>query len=235
MQPFRKAPVDPVPPRRGRKPAVPNMLHKRHPVIRIAPALASACLALLGPGCMHEEKDQMTQAVLSGERPVAMAGSEPFFGGRVTARVTISRGIGRGAKGGGSKSKGGSGAYSQDRANDRIAQEAYENYGNATVNNGSPLPPVTLHLILINPGTEPLIVTMSDFESDLGNFAVDPETLTVLPGETAEPAPMVSLLGVSSNVVPVKVTLKMGALKETRTVLVRSLLDDSGKPRPAAP
>jgi hypothetical protein len=211
------------------------MLHKKLPAIRLAPPLAAACLALLGPGCQHEEKDQMTQAVISGERPVAMAGSESFFGGRVTARVTISRGIGRGAKGAGSTSRGGSGSYSQDRANDKIAREAYESYANATVNNGSPLPPVTLHLILINPGSEPLIVTIVDFESDLGNFAVDPDTLTVLPGETGEPAPMVSLLGVSSNEIPVKVTLRMGAQNETHTVTVRSLLDDSGKPRPAAP
>lgn len=208
------------------------MLHKKFPVILLAPPLAAACLALLAAGCEHKEKDQITQAVLSGERPVAMAGSEPFFGGRLTARVTVSRGIGHGAKGG-SKSKGG--AYSQEKANEKIAQEAYETYGDAEVNNGSPLPPVTLHLILINPGTEPLIVTMLDFESDLGNFAVDPDTLTVLPGETGEPAPMVSLLGVSSNEIPVKVTLRMGAQNETHTVLVRSLLDDSGKPKPAAP
>ena len=238
MQPPRKPGVDPVRARRERKLPISKMLQKKHPIGGLLkPSLATACLtiALLGPGCEHKQTDQITQAVLSGERPVAMAGSEPFFDGRITARITVSRGIGHGAKGGGgSRSRGGSDAYDQDRANERIAQEAYSDYAKAEVNNGTPLPPVTLHLILINSGTVPLTVAMLDFDSDLGNFVVDPDTITVAPGETSEPTPMVSQLGVSSNEIPVKVTLKLDSRKETRTVLVKSLLDESGKPKPAA-
>ena len=237
MQPFREPGVDPVCARREWKLPISNMLHKKRPIdCLLYPPLAAASLAiaLLGSGCEHKQNDQITEAVLSGERPVAMAGSETFFDGKITARITVSRGIGHGAKGGGgSKSKGGSGAYNQERANERIAQEAYTDYAKAEVDNGTPLPPVTLHLILINPGAEPLTVTMLDFNSDLGNFVVDPDTLTVAPGEVSEPTPMVSQLGVTSNEIPVKVTLKLGSRKETRTVVVKSLLDDSGKPKPA--
>ena len=42
---------------------------------------------------------------------------------------------------------------------------------------GSPLPPVTLHLILTNTGAEAVTVEMIDFISDLGNFALDPDKL----------------------------------------------------------
>jgi hypothetical protein len=199
--------------------------------------------AALVSGCEHRSQvDQMTQAVESGERPVAMAGSEPFFGGKVTARVTVSRGIGRGFK----RQKAtflngpqGFGAtqnlVNEDKANEEDAEEASAYMKARAMNIGTPLPPVTLHLILINPGTEPLTIKVTDFESDLGNFVVDPDTVTVAAGQTGEPTAMVSQLGVGADVIPVTVTLKMGAAKETRTVLVRNLLDEAGKPKAPSP
>jgi hypothetical protein len=217
------------------------MLPKTSPASPLTLSLAAAGLALasLGAGCQHKGNvDQMTQAVESGERPVAMAGSEAFFDGKVTARVTVSRGIGHGFKRqnatflNGPKGFGATNSLTEeDRANEQQAKEAYDDYMRARPNIGTPVPPVTLHLILINPGAEPLKIGMVDFSSDLGNFVVDPDTVTVPPGDSAEATPMVSQLGVSSPVIPVTVTLKMGASKETRTVLVKNLLDDSGKPK----
>ena len=62
-------------------------------------AASGAALALLCGGCAHRQaQDHLTQAVESGERPVAMAGSETFFGGKIVARVTLARGIGHGYK-----------------------------------------------------------------------------------------------------------------------------------------
>ena len=62
--------------------------------------LAAACLGaiLLGCGCNSKQSDEMTKGVVAGERPVAMAGSEAFFGGKVTAKVTVSRGVGHGRR-----------------------------------------------------------------------------------------------------------------------------------------
>lgn len=205
---------------------------------RLAPVLAAGLALILGPGCEHKQVDQMTQAVESGERPVAMAGSEAFMGGRVVARVTVSRGIGRGYKHvkaglihGGTAFDATQTLADQDRENEVEAKEAYEDYAKARAVIGTPLPPVTLHLILINPGAAPVTVTVADFESDLGNFVVFPETLTVPAGDSSEPTAMVSQLGVSSDVIPVTVTLKVAGTRETRVIQVRNLLDAGGKPR----
>jgi hypothetical protein len=45
---------------------------------------------------------------------------------------------------------------------------------------------------------------------------------------------MVSQLGVSSDELPFTVRLQLGKAKETRTILVKNVLDDSGNPKPAA-
>lgn len=174
----------------------------------MALSAAGAALVLVSAGCMETANDELTNAVVSGEKPVAMEGNDVFFGGRVAVKVTLGRGIGRGLK---------KGKADKDHT--------YANYtdtgGKMLV--GSPLPPVTLHLILSNPGTDPVTVTMVDFASDLGNFAVDPDTLTIAPGQTGEPTPMVSQLGVSSDEMPFKVTLRLGKVKESRTFLVKIL------------
>jgi hypothetical protein len=164
----------------------------------------------------------MTKGVVSGERPVAMAGSGPFFDGKVTAKITVSRGVGRGLRQG--KGRGDSG--------DKATYAAYaDSTGKLTL--GSPLPPVTLHLILTNTGPEAITVRLIDFDSDLGNFVVDPDSLTIPPGQTAEPTPMVSQLGVNSDEIPFTVRLQLGKAKETRTILVQNLLDESGALKPA--
>jgi hypothetical protein len=153
---------------------------------------------------MHNENDEMTSAVISGEKSVSMEGSDLFFGGKVGVKVTLSRGIGHGLH----KDKGG-------RDKDYTYQKYTDNESKQML--GSPLPPVTLHLILTNNSQDPVTVTMVDFDSEMGNFAVDPETLTLAAGQTGEPTPMVSDLGVSSDTIMFKVTLKYGATKESRS------------------
>jgi hypothetical protein len=76
-------------------------------------------------------------------------------------------------------------------------------------------------------------VTVVDFVSDLGNFAVDPETLTIAPGGSGEPTPMVSQLGVTADELPFKVTLSLGSAKETRTFLVKIIRPPAGAPAPS--
>ena len=216
-----------------------NRSHAKLLVLSLA--ASGAALALLGPGCAHRQEDHLTQAVESGERPVAMAGSEVFFGGKIVARVTLARGIGHGyTRQRATFTKGNTGFDSthelaeQDRANEQQAKEAYEDYARARTYIGVPLPPVTLHLILINSGDQPLTATVIDFESELGNFVVYPDTLIVPAGQTAEPTAMVSQLGVSSGEIPVTVTLKLGSAREMHAVVLKNLLDASGKPRAAA-
>ncbi len=197
------------------------MLHKTTPVNRLTLALAAAALAmaLSGAGCMHGSNDEMTNAVVSGEKSVAMEGNDTFFGGMVGVKVTMSRGIGHGLHKG--KDKG---------------DYTYEKYANNENKQmlGSPLPPVTLHLILTNKASNSVTITMVDFNSDMGNFAIDPDTLTIAPGQAAEPTPMVSELGVNSDVIPFKVTLKYGATRESRTIQVGIVHGNADAAAPAA-
>ncbi len=88
---------------------------------------------------------------------------------------------------------------------------------------GSPMPPVTLSLSLTNSAQEgaPLEVEIVDFESDLGNFALKPDHLTLAPGQTGGPGSVVSRLGVTSAEIPVKVTLRLGDKKDTQSVVLR--------------
>jgi hypothetical protein len=173
---------------------------------------ASLAAALLSGGCASKSDDEMTKGVVSGERPVAMEGSAPFFGGKVIAKVTVSRGVGKGLKSGGK------------RGGEKATYDAYANSeGKLTL--GSPLPPVTLHLLLSNTGTEEVSVKMLDFNSELGNFVIDPDILKIPPGQTAEPTPMVSQLGVSSDELPFSVRLEVGNTREEHTIAVRNLLE----------
>ncbi len=192
------------------------MLHKTPLINRLSMAallaLASATLAVTG--CFHPPDDELTNGVVAGERPVAMEGTGSFFGGQIVAKVTLSRGIGKGLK----RGKG-------DK--DKTYRDYTDNNDKALI--GSPLPPVTLHLVLTNTGAAPVKVEMIDFISDLGNFALDPDHLTIAPGASAEPTTMVSQLGVSNDVMPFKVTLRVGKVKESQTVQVR-LIRSSDSP-----
>ena len=227
MQTFCGLGVHPVRPRRVMGPRRATMPHKNAPANRLDAPLAAACLAMLflGAGCRSNTNDEMTKGVVAGERPVAMAGTGVFFAGKVTAKITVSRGVGRGL------GQGKGGGRERGRSADKAAFAAYANSeGKQTL--GSPVPPVTLHLILMNAGPDELAVKVVDFDSELGNFVVDPDTVTIPPGRNAEPTPMVSQLGVSSDEIPFKVRLQLGTASETRVVAVKSILDESGKQRP---
>jgi len=171
--------------------------------------------------CFHGNEDEETNAVISGEKPIAMAGVAPFFAGRVSVKVTVSRGIGKGLKG-----KGGHGGGPGDLRHDFADSDSRTFVG-------SPLPPVTLHLILTNTGPAPVKVSLIDFVSDLGNFAIEPDSLTLAPGQTGEPTPMVSQLGVTADSIPFKVTLKLDGKKETQTVNAVVILPPPAAPTPA--
>jgi hypothetical protein len=195
------------------------MPHKTSPASRLALLTAAAALAfgLAGSGCENKSNDELTKAVVSGEKQVVMAGTGTYFGGILVAKVTIGRGIGQGLGKGAGRHSGGS-------EEDRRTYQDYADSDKKTVM-GAPLPPVTLHLILTNAGPGTLSVTIDDFESDLGNFVVDPEVIALAPGQTAEPIPMVSQLGVTSDDIPVTVTLIVAGQKETQKIEVRDVID----------
>ncbi len=193
-----------------------------------APAAAVLGLALALTGCHGRQQDQFAQAVDMGERPVAMKGVGKYFGGELGATVTISRGVGRGLPGGGKGRRRG-GRETDESAPDLsgMDQKALVAYLSARGALGSPLPPVTIRLRLENHGKQIVQVDITDFNSYLGDFAVEPELLSLAPGQDAEPEPMISQLGVTSDVIPFKVTLQAGGKAETQTILVNNLADSA--------
>jgi len=112
----------------------------------------------------------------------------------------------------------------------RMEQEAAIAYLRAKAAIGSPLPPVTLRLGLRNLTSQVTSVQVDTFNSDLGNFAVEPGTLNLMPHELSSPTPMISQLGVTSDIIPVKVTLRLNGQTETKTIMVHSLIDPDTAP-----
>jgi hypothetical protein len=127
--------------------------------------------------------------------------------------------------GGGGMGAGYGAGEEQDEDAAKMEQENAIAYLRAKAAIGSPLPPVTLHLQLRNLHSQPVSFEIQTFNSDLGNFAVEPDNVTLAPHQLAEPTPMISQLGVTSDLIPVTITLKLGGKTETKTILVRSLLD----------
>jgi hypothetical protein len=97
----------------------------------------------------------------------------------------------------------------------------------------SPLPPINLWLQLTSTAGDPLNVGIVDFKSDLGDFAVQPEQVTLTPGQSVEAEPMISRLGVTSLNIPVTVTLRLNGKIETHVLTLQPV--DSAAKSPITP
>ena len=81
----------------------------------------------------------------------------------------------------------------------------------ASTMRASNAPPVQLRLRLTNHGPAPVDVEVLDFNSDLGNFVVEPKKITLPPGDPVEVEPMTSRLGVPAvEEIPLTVRLRVG-------------------------
>ena len=89
---------------------------------------------------------------------------------------------------------------------------------------GSPMPPVTLRVAFENRGTAPIELEITEINSELGNFAVRPDKLKLAPGEKGVLDPMISQLGVTSDEIPLKVSVRLGGKKETQVILVKNII-----------
>jgi hypothetical protein len=100
----------------------------------------------------------------------------------------------------------------------------------------SNLPAVRLHLRLTNRGPAPITVEVTDFNSDLGNFVVEPEKMLLAPNESAEAEPMTSQLGVTSDAIPLSVSIWMtgqdGTRQGEKQVLTLRMVKQAAQPIP---
>jgi len=204
------------------------------------PVLAAAVLA----GCSSgPDRHAMMEEARHSVPP--MAAQETYFDGRIVAHLSLSTGDreggsdhgdsgGGGARSGGGGRHGGGGrrggmgggnsAGSGDSSGGDLAQQARHNE--------SIMPAVMLHLRLQNQSTEAVVVEVRDLNSELGDFAVRPDTFTIAPGETVEPDGMQSLLGVDTFSLPVTLELRIGEKTESKVLTLKPV---APAPPPATP
>jgi hypothetical protein len=209
------------------------------------PLRASLCViaTLLLAACeSHPDRHAMME---ESRHPVPpMAANEPFFDGTVIAHLTLgsvaggSSGSGDdsdsgsghsgGGSGGGRHSHGGGGGYGggggggggRHQGGSQSSDSSGEDAPSPTMR-ASNLPPAMLRLRLENTGAATVDVEVRDLNSDLGDFAVRPDKLTIEPGQSAEPDPMESLLGLDTYALPVTITLRSGGKTETKVLTLQ--------------
>jgi hypothetical protein len=86
----------------------------------------------------------------------------------------------------------------------------------------SRMPAIALQLHLTNQGTTPLTVTFTQCDSELGNFVVMPETVTLQPKETVDTEHMTSRLGFAGGELPLTLGLRSASQKEKQVVTLRT-------------
>jgi len=99
----------------------------------------------------------------------------------------------------------------------------------------SEMPAAVLRLRLENTSLVTVVVEVRQMNSELGNFAVRPDTITLAPGQSVEPDPMESLLGLDTYALPVTVTLRKGGKTETKVLTLHPAKPAPGTPPPPAP
>lgn len=87
--------------------------------------------------------------------------------------------------------------------------------------------PLMIHVKLHNAGAAPIEVAVRNFVSPLGNFVVQPATLTVPAGESAEFSPMTSFVqGDLPDEMPATLTLRVAGQTEKQIVVLRPVASD---------
>jgi hypothetical protein len=200
--------------------------------------LASALLAtaLLTTACTSQRVADEASIAEAKKVMVPTMGSETgFFDGALLVEVNLGRGFRpRMAKPGSKRMADNAFAtvlYSDESARE-IAEEEEEGMFIPRMRN-STLPPVALRLRVHNVTQAPVEIEFLECKSYLGNFAVRPEKLTIPAGESGQPDPMVSLLGVGGQEIPVTITLRLGDKRETHTVVLVPLKAAPLPPPPA--
>ena len=190
---------------------------------------------------MSEDRPEST-----APRPTLLQGEQPFFGGRVLARLIVTRGFGHGAPGGphgdgapkhrpgggGGGMMGGAGGPPPGGMGGRGMGGPPPGGGEMGGGESVPAQPrmmgasgpgLRVQLQLLDHGhldAQPITIEILDFQSPLGDFALKPDRLALVPGQTASPDAVTSRVGIAAAEIPVQLTLRLAGEKEARTILL---------------
>jgi len=211
--------------------------------VLLPPLLAALGLALVSAcGSGNTAPRTLPTREELAERPVAMRGAESYFDGQIGAVVTVSQGVNgvefqTGLIGGV--------LFADDDINPDGTpklQEVFKKELNDLEKNrlsdiiskmeglrapGSPLPPVLIQLQLTNTTEQPVQVRIREFKSYLGNFAVQPDLVTIPANTAMLVEPMTSRLGVTSSDIPVSLTLVVDGQAQSAEMMVSSVIGGS--------
>jgi hypothetical protein len=132
--------------------------------------------------------------------------------GRGSGGFTAGMG-GGGPRGGGGGGRGGGGEMPRSRPEGEGASRPNVQVSNA--------PPVQFRLRLTNHGSEAVVLEVPDFNSALGNFVVQPRSLTVPAGGSVEATPMTSRLAVGGTEVTLTLGLRMAGQTERHVLTLQ--------------
>ncbi len=216
------------------------------PVPTLLPLRGGLCAALLFlfAGCASETGSHSGPPAPPAPPPPPLAGSGTFFADRILAELKVGQGIGfasgsreetdsSGSRGsssrpglggglGGSSRAGGGSARSRQGGDSGPPSEdrpvPADTAAVARVAAASTLPPMMIHLQLTNRSPDQLGVTIVDFLSPLGNFVVNPERVSLAPGQSLEVEPMTSRLDNQFDAVEATLALRLAGQTESRTI-----------------
>jgi hypothetical protein len=213
--------------------------------------LAAAALVIgLSNGCSH--RPPMNRGAEAADTAVpAMSASTTFFDGKLVVEANLGRGFAGGSIGGGPGGRHGGSGGGGPRGGGPMSMGGGPGLGSGPSGgpmggpdgsggpgfsggptmHGSNQPPVALRLRLTNHSTETIEATFVLCKSELGDFAVRPEKLALAPGQTAEPESMTSRLGIPSDELILRVSLRVGGKTEQKDLVLRR----PPQPEPATP
>jgi len=204
-------------------------------------ALAAAFgLLWLLTGCSSDHPYRSAHRGPPPPPPPPLIGQANFFADQVTAEIETGAGFGsdRGGEGGegsggggghrgggmhmgggghrGGRHGGGEGGDGGDTTpSDAIEQDQIANIRQAAAHAS---PAVMIHLRFTNHGPGHIDIDVTDFLSELGNFVVQPETLSLDAGQTVEVDPMTSRLAGPVAEASVTLALRANGRVERRTL-----------------
>jgi len=216
---------------------------RTHRSVRFPILAAAFVVILLAAGCASEEQESVFNAPEHRARPkpTPLAGNGTYFEGQVGVEITVGA-MDRPAGLGRPEGSGGDEHWSGGRRHGgrRPSGEGYEPSGERPEGAGAgpmmhrPMGvPEMIHLKFTNHGPEKVVVAIADFVSPLGNFAVQPETLTLAPGQSLEVEPMSSQLAGPLAGVDATLVLRAAGKSEKQIIKLRAV--PPATPAPAGP
>ena len=211
-------------------------------MLQISSVLIIATTTFLVIGCSSDRPEHQADGPKHHHVP-PLAGQDTFFNGQITAELTVGHGPGfdpkpakegdepehkrHGDGGGGFHMGGGAGSHgggrhhqdsdaagAEDGMPDQIERQRLATMRHAA----NPNPPVMIHLRFTNNGTTQAELLVADFLSPLGNFVVEPEKLTLAPGQTLEVEPMTSRLVGDISGATVTLALRLAGRGEKKDI-----------------